>query len=263
MKLSRRMMLEGIAAAAAMPLASKLAHAQAARQLPLRTTGLEHMGSVVPDVAAAGKFYGRVFNPELHKEKEPPLRYYVTLNPGYLAFGTRANATTAFFDHFCALVTDYDAPAMAEELKAEGLPGGRFGIIPDPDAIGLQLLKDPAGLAKSTEPAGRIVEGDALLSAQGLDAVVLHVTDLREVRAVLSASSSAPRCSAGKTGEMWFQVAGTQLGLATARAGESPRVDHIASRLRAFNAQVRDAGSSRKLGAKVANGSAQNSLRFT
>jgi catechol 2,3-dioxygenase-like lactoylglutathione lyase family enzyme len=258
---SRRTVMKGIAAALAVPLMHEVTHAQAAKQLPLRTTGLEHMGSVVPDVAAAGKFYGRVFNPELHKEKDPPLRYYVTLNPGYLAFGSRANATSAFFDHFCALVTEYDAPAMAEELKADGMPAGRYGIIPDPDAIGLQLLKDPAGLAKTTEPAGRIVEGEPLFRAQGLDAVILRVTDLEKSAQFYRKFFGAEQ-PAGKAGEMWFQVAGTQLGLRTVAAGEMPLVDHIRIKVEPFKrkAVTREL---EKLGAKVSAGSTKDALRFT
>src|SRR5262249_10453920 len=147
-------------------------------QLPLKTTGLEHLGTVVPDVTAAGKFYGRLFNPELHKEKDSPLRYYVPLGVGYLALGSRPNQTHAFFDHFCALVQDYDAPPMSEQLKPEGLPAGRYGIIPDPDGIGLQLLGVPGGLAKTTEPAGRIVDGEPLVRPERLTQVVLHVADL-------------------------------------------------------------------------------------
>lgn len=253
-RMTRRSALGGIAVTLAMPCLGQT------KQLPLRTTGLEHMGSVVPDVAAAGKFYGRVFNPELHKEKEPPLRYYVTLNPGYIAFGSRANATNAFFDHFCALVTDYDPAAMTEELKAEGLSGGRFGIIPDPDAIGLQLLKDPAGLAKSTEPAGRIVEGEALFRPKGLDAVVLHVSDV-EKSAQFYRKFFGAESAGGKGGEVWFQVAGTQLALMRAAAGESPRVDHIRVNVEPFNRKSVTRELT-KLGAKVADGSTKSSLRF-
>jgi catechol 2,3-dioxygenase-like lactoylglutathione lyase family enzyme len=257
---SRRVVLGAMTAVLSLPLLPRLGRAQT-KQLPLRTTGLEHMGSVVPDVAAAGKFYGRVFNPELHKEKEPPLRYYVTLNPGYLAFGSRANAPNAFFDHFCALVTDYDPAAMTEELKAEGMAGGRFGIIPDPDAIGLQLLKDPAGLAKSTEPAGRIVEGEPLLQPKGLDAVVLHVTDLEKSTQFYRKFFGSER-TASKRGEVWFQVAGTELGLAKVAAGASPRVDHIRIKVAPFE-RKHVTRELEKLGAKVTAGSAKDSLRFT
>ena len=79
----------------------------------------------------------------------------MTLNPGYLAFGSRANETRAFIDHFCALRHELRrARDGARSSKADGLPAGRFGIIPDPDGIGLQLLGVPGGLANSTEPAG-------------------------------------------------------------------------------------------------------------
>jgi catechol 2,3-dioxygenase-like lactoylglutathione lyase family enzyme len=253
--ISRRDALTGLAITLALPLGA------AEKQLPLRTTGLEHMGSVVPDVAAAGKFYGRIFNPELYKEKDPPLRYYVTLNPGYLAFGSRANAPNAFFDHFCALVTDYDPAAMGEELKTEGLSGGRFGIIPDPDAIGLQLLKDPAGLAKTTEPAGRIVEDDPLLRPRGLDAVVLHVSDLDRSTQFYRKFFGTER-AAGRSGEVWFQVAGTQLGLVKANAGEIPRVDHIRVNVEPFKRRTLTRELA-KLGAKVEADPDRSALRFT
>src|SRR5262245_40849327 len=75
--LSRRAVVAALAVAALLPAVP--ANAAADAQLPLKTTGLEHMGTVVPDVTAAAKFYGRLFNPEVHKEKDPPLRYYVTL----------------------------------------------------------------------------------------------------------------------------------------------------------------------------------------
>ena len=52
---------------------------QVAAQLPLKTTGIEHVSLWVDDVQQAGDFFGKVFNPSLHKEKQPPLRYYVPL----------------------------------------------------------------------------------------------------------------------------------------------------------------------------------------
>ena len=73
---------------------------QIASALPLDTLGLEHIGTVVPDVSRAAKFYSRVFNPALYRERAEPLRYYVTLDPGYIALGSRANAHDAFIDGF-------------------------------------------------------------------------------------------------------------------------------------------------------------------
>jgi catechol 2,3-dioxygenase-like lactoylglutathione lyase family enzyme len=243
--LTRRTMLQGLGLAALLPIVPAISNAQSAAppasaapagpQLPLKTTGLEHMGTVVPDVEAAGKFYGRLFNPELHKEKELPLRYYVTLGVGYLALGTRANQTKAFFDHFCALVQDYNAPAMGEELKAKGLPAGRFGIIPDPDAIGFQLLTVPGGLAKSTEPAGRIVEGEALVKPIGLHEVVLHVPDVEKSLGFYRQFFGKESSRSHKPDGAAFEISGTRLVIETAAAGEEPRVNRIGIKVQKFD----------------------------
>lgn len=145
-----------------------------AAALPLDTYGLEHIGTVVPDVAKAARFYGAVFNPVVYKEREEPLRHYVTLDPGYIALGGRAGVSRALIDHDCALLKRYDRAAMARRLEAEGLPAGRFGVIPDPDGLGLQLLAAPGGLASSTEPAGRIVASEPLVRPRGLAYVVRY-----------------------------------------------------------------------------------------
>jgi catechol 2,3-dioxygenase-like lactoylglutathione lyase family enzyme len=230
-------------------------------QLPLKTTGLEHLGTVVPDVTEAGKFYGRLFNPELFKEKDPPLRYYVRLGVGYLALGSRANQTHAFFDHFCALVENYDAPAMAQQLQREGLPAGRYGIIPDPDGIGLQLLGVPGGLAKTTEPAGRIVDGDALVQPEHLDHVVLRVSELDKSLQFYRRFFGSEMKSAGPGPTVGFQVAGTRLLLEKAAAGQPAGIERIGINVRSFD---RGAVSRQltQLGAQVSTEPKQ-SLRFT
>ena len=151
---------------------------QIAAALPLDTLGLEHIGTVVPDVTRAARFYSSVFNPVLYKERDEPLRYYVTLDPGYIALGSRANETRAFIDHDCALLKNYDRAAVARRLETDGLPAGRFGIIPDPDGLGLQLLGVPGGLAGSTVPADRLVDGEPLVRPRGLAYVVRYVADL-------------------------------------------------------------------------------------
>jgi catechol 2,3-dioxygenase-like lactoylglutathione lyase family enzyme len=264
-RLSRRKVLSDISVAAAASLLWRVSSAQTSsapaqvKQLPLRTTGLEHMGTVVPDVTAAAKFYGRVFNPEVHKEKELPLRYYVVLGKGYLALGSRANQPRAFFDHFCALVKDYDAPAMAEELKSEGMPGGRFGIIPDPDALGLQLLGEPGGLAKSTEPAGRIVEENALVRPIGLESVTLHVADLQKSLQFYRKFFGREKTPAPERAV--FQIADTRLLLASAPGSEAPRIAHIGIKTQPFD-RSSVSRELTKLGAQVTSGS-QEPLRFT
>src|SRR6516164_7999977 len=56
-------------------------------QLPLQTTGLEHIGMTVPDQEATAKFYGQIFDPQLFQERDAPPRFYVRLGISYIAFG--------------------------------------------------------------------------------------------------------------------------------------------------------------------------------
>src|SRR5260370_21198952 len=84
--------------------------------LPLNTPGLEHVGLTVPNPEETAKFYGRIFNPQLFREREAPPRYYVTAGTSYIAFGGMANATPKI-DHICALVHDYRAQDMRKALE--------------------------------------------------------------------------------------------------------------------------------------------------
>ncbi len=278
--LSRRAILEAMGLTALVPLIPARGNAQGApppqtvpaaatadgadpavSQLPLKTTGLEHMGTIVPNVDTAGKFYGRLFNPELYKEKEPPLRYYVTLGLGYLALGTHGPDARGYFDHFCALVENYDPKAMAEQLKAEGLPPGKFGIIPDPDACGFQLLGVPGGLAKTVVPAGRIVPEDALVKPVHLDHVVLRTGNLEESLRFYRKFFGAEEKSSHRRDRAWFQIAQTRLGLEQAGAGEKGRIDRIGVKVQPFDHKV-VGRELKKMGASVTRES-RNGLLFT
>lgn len=279
--LSRRALLEGIGFAALAPLMTARSSAQGAptppaasadaaatddaaravSQLPLKTTGLEHMGTIVPDVEAAGKFYGRLFNPDLHKEQDPPLRYYVTLGVGYLALGTHGSAPHGYFDHFCALVENYDAKAMAEQLKAQGLPPGKFGIIPDPDGCGFQLLGVPGGLAKTVVPAGRIVPEEALVKPVHLDHVVVRSTDLEKSLQFYRKFLGKEASTKHHPDEAWFQVAQTRLVLEQAPAGQTGHIDRIGIKVQSFDRRM-VARELKKMGAIVTHESRQG-LVFT
>lgn len=223
----------------------------------LDTLGLEHIGTVVPDVTKAARFYGAVFNPALYKEREEPLRYYVTLDPGYVALGSRANAPRAFIDHDCALLREYDRTAMTRRLEAEGLPTGRFGIIPDPDGLGLQLLGVPGGLAASTEPAGRIVPSEPLVRPRGLSHVVRYVSDL-DRSAAFYRKFFGPETRAGNG--LSFRAAHTRWILEPAPAGEAPRIDRFAVNVARFDVAAVSRGLE-ALGARIVATSA-TSLHF-
>jgi catechol 2,3-dioxygenase-like lactoylglutathione lyase family enzyme len=232
--------------------------AQIAAALPLDTLGLEHIGTVVPDVSAAAKFYSRVFNPALYKERAEPLRYYVTLDPGYIALGSRAGATKAFIDHACALLKSYDAAAMARRLEAEGLPAGRFGLVPDPDGLGLQVLGAPGGLAASTEPAGRLVDGDALVRPRGLSHIVVYAADVAK-SAAFYRKFFGPE-TREQDGRVAFHAAHTRWIFEPVPPGETPRIDRFAVNVARFD-QKSVASALEALGAHVVSAS-ESGLRF-
>src|ERR1700748_3516179 len=99
--------------------------------LPLATTGLEHLGMTVPDQKASAEFHGKIFDPQLFQERDPPLRYYVRMGSAYLAFGGTATPDLpAKIDHFCALVKDYKPDAMRSALEQAGVSmgPGRVGM---------------------------------------------------------------------------------------------------------------------------------------
>src|SRR3954470_14946785 len=133
MFLTRREVLAMIAAAPAAPVAL----AAQASQLPLNTSGLEHVGFTVPDPKKSAAFYGRIFDPQIFQEMSPPLRYYCRLGIGYVAFGPNATAP-ARIDHFCATVENYRLDEMRAELatrsiRLTGSPD--FNALTDPDGI--------------------------------------------------------------------------------------------------------------------------------
>ena len=259
---SRREVLRTLAALAAWPALAPLCRAQpatAAAELPLRTTGLEHLGVLVPDVERAGRFYARVFSPTLHKERDPPLRYYVPFGVGYLAIGAAGERPTQI-DHYCALVENYDPAAMAARLAAEGLAPGRFGMIGDPDALRLQLLRVPGGLAPSTVPAGRIVEGEAIVQPLALDHVVLRVSSLE--RALPFYRTFFGREATQSADAATFQIAATRLRLEPIAAGEKPRVARFAVKVAALE-RAEVGAKLRALGATVTEPADGDELRFT
>ncbi len=66
---TRRRTLQLLGAGAATWIAGSVAGAS---ELPIKTSGLEHIGMQVPDQEATAKFYGRIFDPQLFQEKIRP-----------------------------------------------------------------------------------------------------------------------------------------------------------------------------------------------
>src|ERR1043165_1362211 len=243
--------------------------AQGSSQLPLKTSGLEHIGFTAPDPQKSAAFYGRIFDPQIFQEMSPPLRYYCRLGIGYVAFGGNANAggnaaAPARMDHFCATVEDYRLEDMRAELKIQGLnlagaPG--FNAVTDPDGIRMQFMATPGGLLPTIIPSTRVTQDDAICEAVGLDHVVLHVSEL-EKAAGFYRMFFGKETSRDKSPErIWFTAARTRLGLEKVADGQMPHIDRFGIRVAAFDRQA----VARKLGAigvTVLPSSGGNLLRF-
>ena len=135
----------------------------------------------VPDQKASAEWYGRIFDPQLFQERDPPPRYYVRMGTAYIAFGgTPAADPTPKIDHFCALVKGYKPDEMRAAVEKAGISmgTGRLGMPTDADGIRLQLLGVPGGLARTIIPSTRITTDDAAVAPVGLDHIVLAVSDV-------------------------------------------------------------------------------------
>jgi catechol 2,3-dioxygenase-like lactoylglutathione lyase family enzyme len=226
---SRRQTLKWLGAGAAGLLAADAAEAA---PLPLDTTGLEHIGFTVPDPEATAKFYGRVFDPQLFQEKDPPPRFYVRFGIAYAAFGGSAGVMPKI-DHFCALVKDYKAQEMRKAVEEAGIAMGTgpVGMPTDADGLRLQLLGVPGGLAKTIIPAYRVNQDDAAVQPIGLDHILLHVSDLERSVAHYRKFFGMEASRTKNPARVWFGVAKTRLGLEQVVAGEAPSVHHICVRV--------------------------------
>ncbi len=235
--------------------------------LPLHTGGLEHIGMTVPDQAASSKFYGRIFDPQLFQERDPPPRFYVKVGVNYIAFGgprDPAQKVPPGIDHFCAVVQDYKAPDMRKALDEAAIPmtgTGPASMASDPDGLRLQLLGVPGGLAGTIIPSSRISLDDPAVQAIGFDHIMLAVTDLEKsaehYRKFFGMEISRTR----KPDRIWFGVARTRLGLEEVAAGRKPRIDHICVKVAGFDRRVATERL-KKLPAEIVPSNDEDLLRF-
>ena len=259
---TRRRALQLLGAGAGAWIASSFAQAS---ELPIKTSGLEHIGMQVPDQEATAKFYGRIFDPQLFQEKDPPPRFYVKIGISYIAFGgLPANVTSARIDHFCAVGLDYKGQEMRKSLDEAGVPmtgQGGLGMASDPDGLRLQFLGAPAGLARTIIPSSRISQEEPAVQAIGFDHIMLAVTDLEKSAAHYRKIFGMEVSRTKKPERIWFAAAKTRLGLETVAAGKMPSVDHVCIKVAGFDRKA-VADKLQKLGAEIASSNDENLLRF-
>ena len=216
-------------------------------QLPLRTSGLEHVGFTVPDPQKSAAFYGRIFDPQIFQEMSPPLRYYCRLGIGYVAFGGNATAP-ARIDHFCATVEDYRLDEMRAELATQGIkltgnPG--FNAVTDPDGIRMQFMATPGGLLPTIIASTRVTQDDAICEAVGLDHVVVQVPDLEKSAGFYRKFFGKETARDRSPDRIWFTAARTRLGLEPVAPGQTPHINRFGIRVLALDRSA----VTRKLGA--------------
>lgn len=230
--------------------------------LPLKTTGLEHIGMTVPDPEASARFYGMIFDPQLFKEREIPNRFYVRTGIAYIAFGTNETVKEPKIDHICALVEGYRAADVRKELEAAGIQmaAGPLGMPTDSDGMRLQLLGVPGGLAGSIIPGGRISQEEPAVEAIGIDHIMLAVSDLDKA-AGFYGKFFGKETRTRNPDRVWFDVAHTKLGLEKVAAGEQPRTHHFTLRVAGLD-KAKTTDRLTKLGAKIAPSNDENLLRF-
>jgi len=261
---SRRQILQGAGAAAWM-----MGRAAQASELPIRTSGLEHISMQVPDQETAARFYGRIFDPQLFQERDPPPRFYVKTGISYIAFGgLPTNVKVPTIDHFCAVVVDYKGQEMRKSLDEAGIPvtgQGGLGMAADPDGLRLQFLGVPAGLARTIIPFSRISQDEPALQAIGFDHIMLAVSDLEKSAAHYRKIFGMEVSRTRKPERIWFAAAKTRLGLEAVAAGKMPSVEHVCIKVAGFDRRIA-ADKLKKLGAQIAppvtSDKDENLLRF-
>ena len=132
-KVSRRQLIQGLAAIAAS------AHTVPAFGSTFQGVGLNHIAVRVTNVQRSRDFYQKhLGTPVIH---ESETNCFLGLGKNFL---TLFQNQTPGLDHFCIAVQNFNADAVMEDLKRQGLnpnrPSGTDRVyFPDPDGLTVQL----------------------------------------------------------------------------------------------------------------------------
>jgi|RhiMethySRZTD1v2_1073278.scaffolds.fasta_scaffold00121_60 catechol 2,3-dioxygenase-like lactoylglutathione lyase family enzyme len=268
---SRRTFIAGLGATASLPLIGHVpawAQTPTTSLLPINTPKVDHLDVIVPDVAAAARFYMGVFNTTLHAQPfQGGFRYFVLFGDlpaarevGYLAIGDSRGRGT-YIGHFCTSIFNYRqnsaaiSSALVEAVEKAGLgkiemSGGFGGIFKDPDGIEIQFLPAPDTLVTAAVPSDLVEAHKGLVVPKGVDHVLLHVADLEKGAQFYRILYGKESSRTANPTRIWFQIGDTRLGLERAQQGQKPHIEHFAVKVASFDRDAVIAGL-RKLGAEV------------
>ena len=128
-RLSRRGLIAGLAAL--------FATTRSAQASTFKGEGLNHIALSVTDVQRSKAFYQKHFGLPVVRESEN--NCFLDLGPHFLAL---FRTSPAGLNHYCIAIDGYDAGAVVETLKSEGLESRRAGnrvYFHDPDGIEVQV----------------------------------------------------------------------------------------------------------------------------
>jgi catechol 2,3-dioxygenase-like lactoylglutathione lyase family enzyme len=264
---SRRTFMAGLGATASLPFFGSTP-APAQGLLPINTPKVDHLDVIVPDVAAAARFYMGVFNTRLHAQPfQGGQRYFVLFGDlpanrevGYLAIGDSRGRGT-YIGHFCTSIFNYRrdsaaiSSALVEAVQKAGLGtltigGGFGGIFSDPDGIEIQFLPAPDTLVTAAVPSDLVEPNKGLVVPKGVDHVLLYVSDLEKGAQFYRILYGKEATRTPKPDRIWFQIGDTRLGLEQVQRGQKPHIAHFAVKVAAFDRDAVVAGLG-KLGAEV------------
>lgn len=183
----------------------------------------------MPDVAAAGTFYSRLFGGDnVNGEQEPFLRYFIKLNPGEVAIGQlgtlgSTGMTQPLIDHICVDAAPFSDAAWRERLAAENLQYVAQGVFLGVDNIPVQVEGGEGGeslAAGEVTAMPSLYGGAALVEPRGFDHIVMAVSDVAAASAFWQRIFGLSQIGMNG-GVMWLTNGGdARLGLRLARDGE-------------------------------------------
>ncbi len=215
---------------------------------------------VVPDVVPAARFCSSLFNPDMQKEKDAPLRYYVMTGTGYIAIGARAGVTESKVDHYCTLVRGYNRDRMNETLAKKGCPRRRAASCRILMRLDCSSSLSRAGQGPRRFPADGSSRSSRSVKPVGFDSILLKVTDVRRSSEFYSHffdSARARRRAHSVQGSGYADRSAT-----LSRAGEKPGMERYTMRVAAFD-RAKVVKGLAALGAKPEEKGAAGVVRFS
>jgi len=228
-------------------------------------TALDHIELYVSNSETTRNLLVRLFGGAV---KSRSAKRYQRLGASYVAFEQAPETNPAArMDHFSVSIKSLQMERLHAFLNQRGVtyrdyPSGRDTGINDPDDIRMQLSPEE-GWSLLTEPNFRnetVATAEAsLFRPTRLDHVLLNVTDVEKSAAFYRKILGPPTES--RSGEVWFSVGVSRLGLRNIAAGERSGLNRIGILAESFDrAAIADRLLRLGISVEIAGGNTTNSV---